>query len=161
MSKKLDLILVPTDFSGLSCDAFSWATILAREFNAKIVIVHVISEKDAVDMLSVYDWPGNVRQLKNEMERLAILLQEGEVLRSSNLSEVIQQSALLKSKGGGNKLKNSIDAIQKKMVLDALQRYQWNKTRAANDLGISRRGLLKMIERYELDRRKKPRKKGS
>ncbi len=118
-------------------------------------------EKDAVDMLAVYDWPGNVRQLKNEMERIAILLQDGDLLRPANLSEVIQQSALLKSKGGGNRLKNSIDAIQKKMVLDALQRYQWNKTRAANDLGISRRGLLKMIERYELDRRKKSRKKGS
>ena len=42
------------------------------------------------------------------------------------------------------------------MVLEALQKYRWNKTRAAEDLGITRRGLIKMIERYELDRRKRP-----
>ncbi len=50
MPKKLDLILVPTDFSGLSCQAFSWATLLAKKFNAKIVIVHVISGRDAEEM---------------------------------------------------------------------------------------------------------------
>jgi len=50
MPKKLDLILVPTDFSGLSCEAFSWAAFLTKEFKAKIVIVHVISAKAAEEM---------------------------------------------------------------------------------------------------------------
>ena len=56
MPKKLELILVPTDFSGLSCEAFSWATLLAKEFKAKIVIVHVISGRDAEEMTAQ---PGN------------------------------------------------------------------------------------------------------
>ncbi|MGD8292836.1 MAG: universal stress protein [Desulfobacterales bacterium] len=64
MQKKIDLILVPTDFSGLSCEAFSWATLLAQQFNAKILIVHVISERDAVDMTAQ---PGN--PWENVLER--------------------------------------------------------------------------------------------
>jgi nucleotide-binding universal stress UspA family protein len=64
MQKKIDLIIVPTDFSGLSCEAFSWATLLAQQFNAKILIVHVISERDAVDMTSQ---PGN--PWENVLER--------------------------------------------------------------------------------------------
>ncbi|CAB1084667.1 hypothetical protein D1AOALGA4SA_12178 [Olavius algarvensis Delta 1 endosymbiont] len=70
MSKKLDLILVPTDFSGLSCEAFSWAALLAKEFKAKIVIVHVISEKDAVDLTAQ---PGNPWESVLEYEDHAMI----------------------------------------------------------------------------------------
>ena len=113
-------------------------------------------DKDTLDYLTVYNWPGNVRQLKNEMERLAIILGEGEMVAPPHLSEVIQQAALLSGSSHGARLKDSLDTIQRKMVLESLQKYRWNKTRAAEDLGITRRGLIKMIERYELDRRKRP-----
>ena len=114
-------------------------------------------EKDAVEVLGAYSWPGNVRQLKNEMERLAILLDDGEMVTPQNLSEPIQQAALLSQTAGGTRLKDSLDAIQKKMLVESLQKFKWNKTRAADDLGITRRGLIKMIERFDLDRRKRPR----
>jgi len=113
-------------------------------------------DAEALEMLAAYAWPGNVRQLKNEMERLAILLNDGELVGPANLAEVVQQSALLHpSESGASKMKDSLDSIQRKMVVDALQKYKWNKTRAADDLGITRRGLIKMIERFDLDRRKK------
>jgi nucleotide-binding universal stress UspA family protein len=70
MPKKLDLILVPTDFSGLSCEAFSWATLLANEFNAKILIVHVISERTALDMTAQ---PGNPWEKVLEREDNAMI----------------------------------------------------------------------------------------
>lgn len=115
-------------------------------------------DAEAIDMLSTYNWPGNVRQLKNEMERLAILLNEGELVAAPNLAETIQQAALLRpQEAGSSKMKEGLDAIQRKMVVEALQKYRWNKTQAASDLGITRRGLIKMIERYGLDRRKRPR----
>lgn len=112
-------------------------------------------DKEALDFLKVYNWPGNVRQLKNEMERLAIVLGDGEIVIPAQLSEVIQQAAVLSGSNHGARMKDSLDTIQRKMVLEALQKYSWNKTRAAEDLGITRRGLIKMIERYELDRRKR------
>lgn len=70
MPKKLDLILVPTDFSGLSCEAFSWATLLANEFNAKILIVHVILERAAVEMTAQ---PGNPWEKVLEREDKAMI----------------------------------------------------------------------------------------
>ena len=70
MSKKLDLILVPTDFSSLSCEAFSWAALLSREFKAKIVIVHVISGRLAADMTSQ---PGNPWERVLEQEDKAMI----------------------------------------------------------------------------------------
>lgn len=115
-------------------------------------------DKRAMDLLCRYSWPGNVRQLKNEMERLAILLSDGERIQPESLSEVIQQESLLKSgEAGGSKLKDSLDAVQRRMLVEALQKYRWNKTKAADDLGITRRGLIKMIERFDLDRRKRQR----
>jgi len=70
MPKKLDLILVPTDFSGLSCEAFSWAALLSGEFKAKIVIVHVISGRTAADMTSQ---PGNPWERVLEREDKAMI----------------------------------------------------------------------------------------
>jgi transcriptional regulator with GAF, ATPase, and Fis domain len=135
--------------------------ILARHFltlfAGRLGRRHVGFDKETLEVLTAYHWPGNVRQLKNEMERLAIVLSEGEVVAPHHLSEVIQQAALLASASRGQRLKDSLEAIQRKMVLEALQKYRWNKTRAAEDLGITRRGLIKMIERYDLDRRKHPR----
>ncbi|MBT8364191.1 MAG: universal stress protein, partial [Deltaproteobacteria bacterium] len=70
MPKKIELILVPTDFSNLSCEAFSWATLLAKEFKAKIVIVHVISDRAAEDMTAQ---PGNPWESVLEREDKAML----------------------------------------------------------------------------------------
>jgi len=70
MPKKINFILVPTDFSGLSCEAFSWATLLAQEFKAKIVIVHVISEWAAVDLTAQ---PGNPWERVLEREDNAMI----------------------------------------------------------------------------------------
>ncbi len=84
MQKKIDLILVPTDFSGLSCEAFSWATLLAQQFNAKILIVHVISERDAVEMTAQ---PGNPWENVLEREDNAMI----ENFQSCLISDIKQE----------------------------------------------------------------------
>jgi nucleotide-binding universal stress UspA family protein len=56
MTGKLNLILVPTDFSPFSCEAFAWASLLAEKFVSKIVVLHVLGETAAEAMISV---PGN------------------------------------------------------------------------------------------------------
>ena len=52
----IDLIVVPTDFSPYSCEAFVWAAFLAKEFHARILVLHVITEKAAEEITKV---PGN------------------------------------------------------------------------------------------------------
>ena len=110
-------------------------------------------DPDALETLSTYAWPGNIRQLKNEMERIAILLQDGETVHPRYLSEVIQHSSLVRSPSDSRKLKDTLDNIQQKMLVDALSKHKWNRTKAADELGVTRRGLIKMIERMGLDRR--------
>jgi universal stress protein A len=56
MTEKVDLILVPTDFSPFSCEAFVWADSFARKFGSKILILHVMSERAAEEVTSI---PGN------------------------------------------------------------------------------------------------------
>jgi nucleotide-binding universal stress UspA family protein len=52
MVEKVDLILAPTDFSPYSCEAFAWASLFARKFNAKILLLHVMSEATAEKVTS-------------------------------------------------------------------------------------------------------------
>jgi nucleotide-binding universal stress UspA family protein len=56
MTEKVDLILVPTDFSPFSCEAFAWADVFAGKLGSKILILHVMSERAAEEMTSI---PGN------------------------------------------------------------------------------------------------------
>lgn len=114
-------------------------------------------EQSALDILTDYNWPGNVRQLKNEMERIAILLKEGEIVTSSKISEVIHESVLVKAPNDSRSLKDVLEQIQQKMIVETLHKHKWNKTKAAEELGVTRRGLLKMIDRLGLDRRRKKR----
>ncbi len=83
MQKKIDLILVPTDFSNLSCEAFSWASLLAQQFNANILIVHVIPEEAAEEMTSK---PGNPWENVLEQEDNAMI----EKFQSCMLSDIKQ-----------------------------------------------------------------------
>ena len=91
MSKKLDLILVPTDFSDLSCEAFSWATLLAEEFKAKIVIVHVISARAAVDMTAQ---PGNPWESVLEREDNA-MSESFQSCLQSNIGQTVETQTLV------------------------------------------------------------------
>ena len=67
--QSVDRILVPTDFSFYSCEAFPWAAFFARKFNARVMILHVISQKDADNMISI---PGNPweKVLKRQEEQM-------------------------------------------------------------------------------------------
>jgi universal stress protein A len=92
MAKKLDLILVPTDFSGLSCEAFSWAMLLAKEFKAKIVIVHVISDRDAEEMTAQ---PGNPWESVLEREDQTMIESFQRCLQS-NIDQTVEVQTLVK-----------------------------------------------------------------
>ena len=70
MQKKIKLILVPTDFSDLSCQAFSWAALFAEQFNARILLMHVIPEVSALEMV---ERPGNPWEKVLEREDKAMI----------------------------------------------------------------------------------------
>jgi nucleotide-binding universal stress UspA family protein len=109
MPKKLDLILVPTDFSGLSCEAFSWATLLAKEFMAKIMIVHVISAKAAEEMTAQ---PGNPWERVLEREDHA-MIESFQSCLQSDFGQTVETQTLVEVGPAPEKI---IEAAQEKDV---------------------------------------------
>jgi len=105
---------------------------------------------EAMAQLVTYDFPGNVRELENEMEKAIVMAGDGAMITADVLSEKIEGAA--SSMPGGDQhrmMKEAIISLERKMIARALRRHQGNKSRAARELGISRRGLVKMIERIK------------
>jgi Nif-specific regulatory protein len=109
----------------------------------------------AVDKLGAYDWPGNVRELQNTVER-AVILCTGELVGASD----IQVSSL----GGGDEPRAvtrsgpqgfgdvSLELLEQQHILGVLDRTNWNKSHAAQILGIERSTLDRKLKRYHVSR---------
>ncbi len=108
--------------------------------------------QEAMDLLACYHWPGNIRELENEIQRIVIRL-EGERLVSSNmLSQTID---ILEKYIPYNSLEQSSLKIQMQQleaicIKEALKKNYGNRTRTAEFLGISREGLHKKMARYKI-----------
>jgi DNA-binding NtrC family response regulator len=105
-------------------------------------------EASAQAALATHDWPGNVRELRNVLER-AVLTQRSDTLGAKDLTLVgIQKPASAKLSTGGV----SLDAMEREHLLSALTACDWNVSRAAKYLHISRDTLRYRMERHGLQR---------
>jgi transcriptional regulator with GAF, ATPase, and Fis domain/tetratricopeptide (TPR) repeat protein len=123
--------------------------VLARHFVAR----HSMGRKvritpEAMARLAAHDWPGNVRQLENEMRRALVLCDE--VIRPEHLSAEVAAQAR-GARATGLDLRSRVDDLEKQLVGEALGRTRGNQTQAAKLLGLSRFGLQKMIRRLGVD----------
>jgi DNA-binding NtrC family response regulator len=112
---------------------------------------------DAVTALERHAWPGNVRELRNAVER-AVALAEGEVLTLDDLPrEVVRAShaASLRAavQSGRLGLEEASAGFERDLVREALEAADWNQTRAAQQLHITRRALKLRMDRLGLKRR--------
>jgi len=109
----------------------------------------------AMDLLVNYDWPGNVRELENEIERAVALSDVGVTITAECLSDRIRsvQVAIHPPKPGTRlSLKSMVEDVEKRVIMQLLNENNWNKSRTAEALGLSRQGLLKKIGRFGLNR---------
>jgi serine/threonine-protein kinase PknK len=102
----------------------------------------------AIDKLSSYPWPGNVRQLENEMRRAIVLADER--IDVAELSADIVRGGPSAARGSGLDLRSRVDALEAELVREALEQTRGNQTRAAQLLGLSRFGLQKMMKRLAI-----------
>ncbi len=104
---------------------------------------------EALARLANHSWPGNVREMENEMKRLAASV-SGKAIREEDLSEGIRTSRdpVTPEPAPGASLKDAVTEIEKRMIRDALNSTRNNQQRAAIALGLSRQGLIKKIKRY-------------
>ena len=98
-------------------------------------------------VLMSYDWPGNVRELRNAMERAGIMA-DGNLVLPKDLPPQLQDAAPAGT--SGTVLVGDMREIQRRAILEAIEKTGGNKTRAADLLGISRRNLIYKLREYGL-----------
>jgi hydrogenase-4 transcriptional activator len=135
-----------------------------NHYSAKFGRKDIQITPQAVDLLMVSDWPGNVRQLCNEIQRTVARAEDGAVITPEQLSPELKRtssptapsaasiaampsSSNLQSTGT---LAEALAEVERRMIADALRRHGGNISRAARELGLTRRGLYLKLERHEL-----------
>jgi len=106
---------------------------------------------EALSLLLSYDYPGNVRELENAIEH-AVVLSEGELIRVEDLPLQIQHAEwreMVYRSSSADEMK--LEDIEKQAILNALEKTNYNYTRAAAHLGITRRTLGYRIKKYGLE----------
>jgi transcriptional regulator with PAS, ATPase and Fis domain len=106
----------------------------------------------AVRALVRYGWPGNVRELANEIERVVALHGEAHSISPRMLSPHLEESSGVEASAddgrSGEGLPGAVRRLERSMIADALRRHSGNRTRAAEELRITRQGLLKKLKRH-------------
>ncbi|MEN6615594.1 MAG: sigma-54 dependent transcriptional regulator [Syntrophorhabdus sp.] len=103
--------------------------------------------REARDMLVKYDYPGNVRELENILER-AIFLTRGEYITREDLPHLGESTAAASDSG----IRGTVESIEKSMIIEALVNSDWIQTKAAATLGLSERMLRYKIKKYNIVR---------
>ncbi|MCB9060727.1 MAG: sigma 54-interacting transcriptional regulator [Halobacteriovoraceae bacterium] len=117
--------------------------------------------KKCMEYMLDYHWPGNVRELENEVERLVVLAGEDKMIQADNLSPRILESsqetgpAQTRGVNTNGTLKNALEELETIMIREGLKRCNFNKSKLAKELGISRASLIMKVDKYGLDKRKK------
>lgn len=111
---------------------------------------------DALELLMGYDWPGNIRELENLMERLSVLVDEA-VITAADLPENVTG----RSGDGGEEIlfplvaglgfNDAVEQHQRALILDALNRTNWVKAKAAELLKMNRTTLVEKIKKMNLE----------
>ena len=118
-----------------------------------------------IDLLMVCDWPGNIRQLCNEVQRVVARAEDGMVITPDHLSPELKRTSASISAPAGSvtsitsagsttseamTLGDAMADLERRMIAEALRKHGGNISAAARELGLTRRGLYLKLERYQL-----------
>jgi two-component system, NtrC family, response regulator AtoC len=105
--------------------------------------------QEATETLSAHTWPGNLRELRHEMQRATVLAGPRRIIEPEDFSFSGADRAPSPSPGSTT-LEQKVSALEKKEIEEMLGRHGGNRSRTAQALGLSRQGLLKKMSRYGL-----------
>jgi len=105
--------------------------------------------QEALDLLMMYDWPGNIRELENLIERLVILCKD-KIIRPEYLPQNIKKGP--KGELGIFIPNKQLEEVEKRYIYEVLKEYDWNKSKSAKVLGIERMTLYRKMKKYNLKR---------
>ncbi|MEJ5165622.1 MAG: sigma-54 dependent transcriptional regulator [Thermoanaerobaculia bacterium] len=125
-----------------------------KKFCEKMGILEKKISLDAMRILENYPWPGNIRELENVIER-AVTLEPTNVIRLSSLphhivTTPIKEAPIIDLPEEGIDLQRHLDEITKRLILQALERTNWNQTKAAKLLKLSFRSMRYYVQKFNL-----------
>ena len=106
--------------------------------------------QDALDALASYNWPGNIRELENEVQRLVIQAEPGHWIEVTDLSPRLRkiEGTITRIAPQKGTLKEMMDQVERWLIAEALRDHGGNKTKTAATLGITREGLHKKLAKF-------------
>lgn len=125
-----------------------------QKYAAKMGRPPVQISPGAQELLSRFHWPGNIRELENEIERALTLAGYENSIGIEHLSAKLKPSEPddLIAEMSGNTLKEIVENVEKRLVVKTLQQTNGNQTKAAQKLGLTRQGIANKIARYGIDK---------
>ncbi len=134
---------------------------LERKCKEKNIELKTYSKKTLEKMMD-YTWPGNIRELTNEVERLVVLAGDEKLITPDMISpKIIDKvgginATSVSSIPGVNingKMKEALEELEALMIKEGLKRCNFNKSRLSKELDISRASLIMKVDKYGLDKR--------
>src|SRR5581483_6436205 len=128
--------------------------ILANHFLQKHCATLALEPKqlspEALERLCAYRWPGNARQLENEIKRLVASVR-GRIISEEHIAIPAEPKTAPPASGAtpaaGQSLSEAVEALERRLIQEALQQAGGNKLKAAQILGMSRGGFLKKLKK--------------
>jgi DNA-binding NtrC family response regulator len=125
-----------------------------RTGDIALLVAHILGrqwrmEDEALKVLERYDWPGNVRQLINAIER-AKIMSDDQTVRLRDLPREIMAGITPNLRTAIAADTDELSVIERAKVIEVLRREAGNKTRAARTLGVDRRKLYRLVEKYQI-----------
>ena len=140
-----------------SADVLPIANKLLDDARQELDLPELNFANDALASLIGYSWPGNIRELRNEIYRAAALSDGMQINARAFSWRVLQGQARLAlststpTSSPSGTLQEQLDAIEATLLKESLLRHRWNKTHAARELGLSRVGLRQKLRRFGLE----------
>lgn len=111
----------------------------------------ISASKEALDWLSQYSFPGNIRQLKNLVER-TVLMSAGDVLEAEDFQAHLGRPVRRKQEGSLPEVGSmSLEEMEKEMIVKAMSHHSGKISKVAQSLGLSRNALYRRLEKYGIE----------
>ena len=121
-----------------------------RKFGSKMNKTGVEISSEAMKFLLTNPWPGNVRELENSIERALALSGTSRLLAPEHFPQLAGESGIFDRLTEGKSLKEMLQAIERRFIVEALEKTGWRVTRAAELLEVTRQHLHNKMKRYKI-----------